>query len=126
MKKNGNNEFTAENLRLKEPLPPLPEDSARAKKSAKRRDFVMISYKQLTILREGRANAAAWNVFAELVWLSWRNDGKPIKFTNHCLDRLGIIRDTRVRAIRELAKLGLVKVISAKPRKSPVLVVLDV
>jgi hypothetical protein len=127
MTKNSDDNFSVEKLRLKGPLPPLPEDHpAQAKTKRQRREFVIISHKQLAILRKGRASAAAWNVFMELLWLSWRSDGNQIKFTNHCLDRLGIIRSTRVRAIRELAKLGLVRIVRAAPKKSPILIVLDI
>jgi hypothetical protein len=115
--------FSVENLRVKN-LPPL--NPAVAKPRRRSREFITLSRQQLAILRGGRASAAAWNVFAELVWLSWKSGGKPLKFTNHCLDELGISHDSRTRAIRELEKLRLIKIDRAVPRKSPVLTVLEI
>jgi hypothetical protein len=113
--------FSVENLRVKDLPPPNP-----AVAKPRRRTFITLSRRQLAILRGGRASAAAWNVFAELVWLSWKSGGKPLKFTNHYLDELSISHDSRTRAIRELEKLGLIKIDRAMPRKSPVLTVLEI
>lgn len=116
-------DFNVENLRLKE-LPPPPEP--KAAKPRRRENFVQISRKQLAILRQGRASAAAWNVFVELVWLSWKGCGQPMKFTNHCLDELGFSHDSRSRAIRELEELHLIRIDRATPRKSPVITVREI
>jgi hypothetical protein len=103
-------------------------EAAAPKKRKKKveREFVQISRKQLAILRRGRAKAAAWNVFAELVWLSWKAGGKSIKFTNHSLAEMNISHGSRTRAIRELVKLGLVRIDRSTPRKSPILTVLQI
>jgi hypothetical protein len=114
--------FSVENLRVKD-LPPL--DPAVAKPRRRSREFVQLSRRQLAILRQGRASAPAWNVFAELAWLSWKAGGKSIKFTNHSLAEMNISRDSRTRAIRDLERLGLIRINHALPRKSPVLTVLD-
>ncbi len=116
-------DFNVENLRVKD-LPPL--DPATAKPRRRPREFITLSRRQLAILRAGRASAAAWNVFAELVWLSWKSGNTPLKFTNHCLGELGISHDSRTRAIRELERLRLIKIDRAMPRKSPVLTVLEI
>jgi hypothetical protein len=114
--------FSVENLRVKD-LPPLEPGAAKPRRRS--REFVQLSRRQLSILRQGRASAPAWNVFAELVWLSWKAGGKPIKFSNHSLGELGISHDSRTRAVRELEKLELIRIDRAAPRKSPILTVLN-
>jgi hypothetical protein len=117
-------DFNVENLRVKD-LPPIEPRVTKPRR--RRHEFVQISRRQLAILRQGKASAAAWNVFAELVWLSWKDDGKPIKFTNYGLAGMNISHDSRTRAIRELEKLGLIRIdhVLSRKRKSPMLTVLE-
>ncbi len=89
--------------------------------------FVQISRNQLATLRKGRASAAAWSVFAELLWIRWnpKSRNKPLKFTNHLLDELAISRnDSKTRAIKELNVLGLIRGGLGGVRKSPIIEIL--
>lgn len=108
-------------LLVKGPPPPLPDSvPIQSRRQNREHSFVQISRGQLAILRKGHASGAAWNVFVELAWLSWKANGKPFKFSNHHLDELNLSHDSRARAIRELGKLGLIKVEGrAKIGKSP-------
>jgi hypothetical protein len=84
-------------------------DPAVAKPRRHRHDnFVQISRKQLAILRQGKAHASVWNVFAELVWLDWDGGGKPFKFSRKAVGKLNISHDSGARAIHMLAELGLI------------------
>ena len=111
-----NTDFNVESLRIKE-LPPL--DPAVAKPRRRRREFVMITRRQLAALRQGKASGTAWNVFAELVWLDWEGKGKPFKFSRQVMSELGISHDSGGRALRALAELGLISVNQPTARSQP-------
>ena len=117
----GDADFSVENLRVKDLPPPGPEV---AKPHRRRRDeFVQLSRRQLAVLRQGKASAAAWNVFAELVWLSWKGGGKPFKFSRQAMGELGISHDSGVRAVHALADLGLIDFRQPTVRSSLVITV---
>jgi hypothetical protein len=103
----GDTDFSVENLRIKD-LPPLDPEVAKPRR--RQREFVQLSRKQLAVLRQGRARASAavWNVFIELVWLSWKGGDKPFKFSRRAMGELGISHDSGVRAVHALGDLGLI------------------
>jgi hypothetical protein len=96
------------------------EAAAPKKRKRKTESFVKIARKQLAILRQGKASAAAWNVFVELAWLSWKSGGKPFKFGNYHLNELNISHDSRRRAIRELERLGLIQIETRPGKRTPI------
>jgi CRP-like cAMP-binding protein len=106
------NDFSIETLQIVTP------PSVQRRRQKRGEQFVLISRRQLAALRKGDASASAWNVFIELLWLSWKGGGKSVKFTNRDLADLGISRNTKTRALEELEELGLIR-LSQQPRRSP-------
>jgi hypothetical protein len=54
-----------------------------------------------------------------LLHLHWKNDGKPFKLANGMLAYDGISPDTKLRALKDLERRGLIT-IERRARKSPV------
>ena len=111
-------DFDVEKLRLKGPLPPLP-DSARPKSKRHRQDseFVIISREQSDRLDKA-VKYGTERVFRHLLFLTWRSPGKPVKVGNIAFNRKDTDRRIKCRALCELESLGLVQVKRAD-RKSP-------
>ena len=117
-------DFSVENLRLPADFG-VPAKTVEPKPRRQKRDdlFVQISLKQLAILREGRAHASAWSVFADLVRLSWEEGGKPFKYSREAMCEVSTSHDSGARAIHTLAKLGLISFTQPTVRSSFVVTV---
>jgi hypothetical protein len=68
--------------------------------------------------------ACTLKVGIELHYLSYKSFHKPFVLTNVAAARIGIDRQAKYRALRELQALGLIAV-EQRPRKSPMITVLN-
>jgi hypothetical protein len=55
-----------------------------------------------------------------LLYLNWKNRGKPFKLANGMLNYDGLSRDSKMRALRDLERRGLITV-ERRSRKSPII-----
>jgi hypothetical protein len=90
-------------------------------KRRRRREFIMITRAQIKLLHTA-SRAAAIKIFIELLYLSFRARGAPVRLSNIALLQMGINRRTKYYALRELEVLGLVQ-IQRYPRKSPEIII---
>jgi hypothetical protein len=67
----------------------------------------------------GQTCRVAWYLLYE----NWKNKGKPIKLANEMLERSGISHDAKSKALRELARRGLIAM-DGRRCKSPMVTVL--
>jgi len=63
-----------------------------------------------------------FGVLCHLLHLEWKQGGGPIKVPNGLLDKLGIGRGAKSRALRKLESLGIVSV-ERQERKSPIVTI---
>jgi hypothetical protein len=61
-------------------------------------------------------------VLCHLLHLDWKQGGGPIKVPNGLLDKLGVGRGAKSRALRKLERLGIVSV-ERQDRKSPIVTI---
>jgi DNA-binding transcriptional ArsR family regulator len=61
-------------------------------------------------------------VLCHLLHLEWKQGGGPIKLPNGLLDKLGVGRGAKYRALRKLERLGIVSV-ERQDRKSPIVTI---
>jgi hypothetical protein len=61
-------------------------------------------------------------VLCHLLHLDWKQGGGPIKVPNGLLDKLGVGRGAKSRALRKLERLAIVSV-ERKDRKSPIVTI---
>ena len=117
-------DFDVEKLRLKGPLPAVP-DSDRVKSKRQRQDeeFVIISREQSNRLDKA-VRFGTERVFRHLLFLTWRSPGKPVKVGNIAFNRKDTDRRIKYRALCELESLGLVQV-KRVGGKSPTVTVLN-
>jgi hypothetical protein len=120
--------FNAKALRLK----PEQLKSSRlvetgivaTKREQRRREFAQITREQFERLAK-TTNAASWKIFLHLLLLSWRSPGRAIRLANGALERVGVDRHAKYRALPELEELGLVEIRNKRKNKSPEIVILD-
>jgi len=112
-------DFNVDSLRI-ENLPPL--DPAVAKPRRRSREFVMVSREQFNRLSKAK-HFAAERVFLHLLFLTWREPGKPVRLANAELAAKGVNRHAKRRALLELEALGLIRV-EWRHKKSPMVTVL--
>jgi hypothetical protein len=100
----------------------LAETGIAATKRAKRKqEFAQITREQVERLAK-TTNAASWKIFLHLLLLSWRSPGRTIRLANGALERVGVDRYAKYRALPELEELGLIEVRRSE-RKSPEIVI---
>jgi hypothetical protein len=58
-------------------------------------------------------------IFCHLLYEHWRQGGGPIKLANGFLNRLGVGRGAKSRALGKLERLGIISV-ERRDRKSPI------
>lgn len=61
-------------------------------------------------------------VLCHLLHLEWKQGGGPVKVSNGLLDKLGVGRGAKSRALRKLERLGIVCV-ERQDRKSPIVTI---
>lgn len=100
----------------------LKERRVTPKKIQKRRQhwvkFPMTWYEPLK-----GASGQTCRVALYLLYLHWKDNGKPIKLANGMLREDGISRDSKCRALRDLERRSLISV-ERRPRKSPIVTLL--
>ena len=115
----GDDQFDIKRLRIdpaKIAAPPIPT------KIRKRREkFVKVPMTWYEKLSKppprGRCTClVAWY----LLYLNWKNHGKPFKLANGMLNYDGLSRDSKMRALRDLERRGLITV-ERRSRKSPII-----
>jgi hypothetical protein len=57
-----------------------------------------------------------------IAYLHWKGKGEPIKLANEALAEVGVSRNGKYRALRDLERRGLITV-ERTPRKSPIITV---
>ena len=79
--------------------------------------FVKLPWTWISLL--GRFTGPTWITAAHVLHLDWENKGQPFKLPNGLLKIDGVSPQSKRRALRELARLGLISV-EWRPRKSPI------
>jgi hypothetical protein len=106
-----------ENLRLL-PMPEVRTGQPPAKIMKRVKDFVMVPMSWLDEL-EG-CSGHTYHVALHLLYLHWKNRGKPFPLANGMLRYDGVSRQSKWRALLELERRGLIT-IERRPRKSPII-----
>jgi hypothetical protein len=105
----------------------VPQVSLRSTppRLAKRKEkHVQVPLWMFDALVQAGAPGSTWAVLLFLLFESWRTESKTIKLPNQFAETLGISHDSKVRGLRELERLGVVKV-DWRGKKSPLVTVLD-
>jgi DNA-binding transcriptional ArsR family regulator len=95
---------------------------AATKRERRRREFAQITREQVE--RLSQAKEPTTTVFLFLLLINWRSPGKPIRLANDGLERIGVTRQAKYRALSELRELGLIE-LRSRGRKSPEVVILQ-
>ena len=113
-------------LKVTNVIPLRPSDEPKKRQRRKRPDhFIKISLDQVALLQRAR-NLATLKIYHELLRKDFfEAHGRSFKFGNGVLDDLGINRQGKSVALRELEALGLISV-KFRDKKSPVVTVLPV
>jgi hypothetical protein len=110
--------FDPKNLRLDDTaLQQAKVGAAKAGATQRsRQPFVMLTLGQAN--RLGEMASPAVRVFLQVLFLTFKARGRPVKLANAALAELGVNRKAKWRALRELEARGLT-VVTRHPRKSP-------
>jgi hypothetical protein len=114
--------FDLERLRMPMPEREVPDSIAATKKRRRRRQFTMVPNSWVEDLRKARY-IGTYRVAHYLLYRHWKNGGQPITLSNVVLAERGLTKWQKWRALAELERLGLVKVVR-RPRRAPVITVL--
>ena len=93
---------------------------ARAQPKRQRQQFVMVPWVWVESLKEAR-HVATYRLALFVLYQHWKTN-KPVLASNVALKALGVPRRSKYRAIRELERLGLIRV-EWRRRRSPVITV---
>jgi hypothetical protein len=94
---------------------------ARGQQKRQRQPFVMVPWAWVERLK-GARHVATYRLALFLLYQRWKTN-KPIPASNVAMKALGVPRRSKYRAIRDLERLGLIRVESRR-RRSPVVTVL--
>jgi hypothetical protein len=101
----------------------VPTKTVTPRRIVKRRQsFVRVPLAASEVLAK-TARDKTYPVYHHLLYESWRAGGRPVKLANGFLERVGIDRFAKKRALEQLERVGLVKV-DWRDRKSPIVTVL--
>jgi hypothetical protein len=75
-------------------------------------------------LTKAGVSGSTWAVLHFVLFESWKTESKTIKLPNQFAETLGITRDTKLRGLETLERLGVVRV-ERGGKKSPLVTVLD-
>lgn len=91
-------------------IPGIDNDNPRRRHSVKR--FAMLTEERLKLLAKvGPRFPAAWPIYCYLLMVNWKDLRQPVKLTNQALAEIGVVsRDAKARALRQLERVGLIKV----------------
>lgn len=82
----------------------------------RRQHFVKVP--MVWVERLAGAFGNTWVIAMHLLYLHWKDNGKPIKLANGMLKSDGISRYTKHRSLADLERRGLIEV-ERRPRRSP-------
>jgi hypothetical protein len=102
--------------------PKAPYVPARIRKRGE--EFVMVPMRWKEVLgAKPRARNVVYDVALHVLYLHWKNHGRPFKLPNGLLRHNGIDRRAKWRALEDLERRGLIG-ISRRPRHTPIIQVL--
>ena len=91
--------------------------SAPRKVQKRRQHFIMVPWAWFE--RLNGAHGQIYRVALFLLYLNWKDKGRPIKLTNGMLRSDGVSRQSKWRALHELERRGLISV-QRRPNRTPV------
>jgi hypothetical protein len=117
-------DFDPERFRL---TPELQAELGAAKAKVKpkpkpRRQFVQVPQIWVEQLCAIRAHGSTYRVALHLLHEAWRTNSTDVKLTNAALTKIGVGREGKISALRELRKAGLVAV-EWRPNRNPIVTV---
>jgi hypothetical protein len=112
-----NDHFDFENYKLP---PEMLIGKAPAKIQKRRDNFVKLPMWWLEKLR-GCNSASTFQVAWCLLYLNYRNRGRPFKLPNGMLGYYGVSPRSKWRALDDLGRHGLIAVVERRLRKSPII-----
>ena len=84
--------------------------------------FARIPHARAVELARHRVSGPAWFILVELDRLILKGRGRnPVRMSNRNLRAAGIPRNTKTRALHQLAKAGVVRIIESRPGRAPLL-----
>lgn len=84
--------------------------------------FARIPHDRAIALARHRISGPAWFILVELDRLLLKGHGRnPVRLTNRNLRVAGIPRYAKTRALRQLAKAGVVQIVESRPGHPPLL-----
>jgi hypothetical protein len=102
------------------------EEAAKAKPAKEKpkwqRRYVRVPWSWLDRLKTS-TRVSTYRLAHHLIYVAWRNGGRPIRLANVALAEDGITRKAKQLALEELEQMGLIKV-QRQPRKSPLVTVI--
>jgi hypothetical protein len=105
--------------------PPEMVGTVKPRREAKRLvGFIRMPWSWANVLASNGVGAKVWVVACHILYETWRAKGQPIKVPNGMLERCGVSRPAKYRALRKLEQLGLVSV-EWRPYKSPIVTIRD-
>lgn len=98
-----------------------PTTSKRPRRAPTGQRFALLTEERLkSLAKVGPRFTAAWPIYCYLLIINWKDLHQPVKLTNTALAGIGIIsRDAKMRALRQLERVGLIKVKRAG-RQAPI------
>jgi hypothetical protein len=114
-----NNRFDLDRLRLD-----IGEVRAVVPEKIKKRRRQLVIFPWTWIDRLDDASGKTWRVAAYVRHLGWKNKGGPFKLANGMLRMDGVAPSSKLRALRDLERRGLIGV-EWRDRKSPTILWVD-
>jgi hypothetical protein len=98
--------------------------ASKPKPKRRRQDGKFVQFPELwrTQLCTIRAHGSTYRVAMHLLHEAWRTDNRAVKLTNVALAKVGVGREGKAIALRELRKTGLIAV-EQRPSRNPVVTV---
>lgn len=96
-------------IEVEEVVIPSLENSKQKLSSGQQ--FAMLTEERLKLLAKVSLRPpAAWSIYCYLLMVNWKDLRQPVKLTNEALAGIGVLRDAKYRALRQLERVGLIKV----------------
>jgi hypothetical protein len=108
----------AEDLKQQFAIAPEMLERLVSKPRAARKSQHFVRVPMAWVSRLSGTSGHTYQVALQLLYLNWRDRGKPIKLGNRMLGFDGVSRFTKWRALRDLERRGLIEM-EIKPRCSP-------
>jgi hypothetical protein len=111
-----------EQLRMPIPEKVVPDSIAAKKRRRRRQQFTMVPNSWIEDLREAR-HPSTYRVVFYLIHQHWKSGKESIPVSTVALSERGVSRRQKWRALAELERFKLVKVVR-RPRKAPLVTLL--